>query len=405
MISLDEAVAEVTAACRSLPARSVAVDEALGLVLAETVIASEPVPPFANSAMDGFAVRSSDVAEASPQRPSRLRVVGTVAAGHAPAVSVGPGEAVRIMTGALVPEGADAVAIVETTTCEGDDVLVAAPAVPGGHIRQAGEDVDVGAEVFAAGTSLGPGHIGVLCSIGREEITAVPVPVVGVLSTGDELVVGGGRLQPGQIRESNRRTMMALLSRDRYLVVDLGVAPDDDGEIERRLREGCSRCDAVLTTGGVSMGDFDYVKAVLDRIGKMHWMQVAVRPSKPFAFGTVGSVPVFGLPGNPVSSMVSYEILARPGLRKLSGRDGGDLFRPVIRGVAEVPLQGARDERITFVRVQAGFAEDGRLHVRAAGGQGSHQLHAMSLSNGLAVVGPGARIEPGGEVDVLPLDH
>lgn len=402
MIPLAEAQAEVLAACPPLAPRQVGIDDALGLVLAEAVSAAEPVPPFPNSAMDGYAVHAADVALATDADPVPLKVIGTRGAGRAGAADVGAGEALRIMTGALFPSGADAVAIVETTRSEGDIVWVGAPARPGEHIRAAGEDVADGQEVFTAGTRLGPGHVGVLCSVGRKEVTAVPAPVVAVLSTGDELVETGGALLPGQIRDSNRRTLMSLLRRDGFTPVDLGIASDDPDDIERRLSKGVADCDAVLSSGGVSMGEFDYVKAVLDRIGRMHWMQVAIRPAKPFAFGTVESTPVFGLPGNPVSSMVSYEVLARPALRRMAGFRGATLHRPVIRAVVDGPaLKGARDGRVSFVRVRASFGDDGRCHVTSAGGQGSHQLHAMAVADGLAVVDPGTEAATGSDVGVL----
>ena len=403
MIPLEEAVETVLASCRALPPRSFDVGEALGLVLAEDVDAPAPVPPFANSAMDGYAVRADDVAGASTEQPVRLTVIGTIAAGHAPDDSVGPGEALRIMTGALFPDGADAVAIVETTRAEGDTVLVDTPAKTGEHLRSAGEDIQAGELVFTAGTVLGPGHVGVLCSVGREKVRTVPAPVVGVLSTGDELIDGGGALRPGQIRDSNRRTLLSLLSRDGYRGVDLGIARDDEEEIESRLTDGASRCDAILTSGGVSMGDFDFVKAVLDKIADMTWMQVAIRPAKPFAFGTIGTVPVFGLPGNPVSSMVSYELLARPGLRRMAGLADPELRRRVVPGVAGERWVGARDGRTSFVRVNAQFDPDGRLHATAAAGQASHQLKAMSWSNALAIVQPGIEIAPGDLVGLLLL--
>lgn len=404
MIPLADAQAEVIDACPPKPARVREVAEVTGLVLAEPVTAVDDVPPFANTAMDGYAVRAADVATASDEHPSRLTVIGTLAAGQAPRVPVGPGEALRIMTGAPFPEGADAVAIVETTRSEGDQVWVSAPAAAGVHVRGAGEDVVAGQEVFAAGTVLGPGHVGVLCSVGREKVAVVPAPVVGVLSTGDELVEGGGALLPGQIRDSNRRTLMALLRRDGFGAVDLGIARDDEADIERRLGEAATRCDAILTSGGVSMGDFDLVKVVLDRIGSMHWMQVAIRPAKPFAFGRVGATPVFGLPGNPVSSMVSYEVLARPGLRRMAGRVDADLHRaPVPSIVDDGGWGGAGDGRTTFARVEVDLGPDGRHHVRSAGGQGSHQLYAMALASGLAVVPADVRVARGDTVPVLLL--
>ena len=196
MIPLDDAVAEVLDACTQLPSASVPVASALWHVLAEDVRAADPIPPFANSAMDGYAVRAADVASASADHPARLRVIGTVAAGHVPAKSVGAGEALRIMTGALFPDGADTVAIVETTRPDGDHVLIDSPAQPGDHVRGAGEDISAGSDVFAAGTVLGPGHVGVLCSVGRGKTQVVALPSVGVLSTGDELVEAGGELRP-----------------------------------------------------------------------------------------------------------------------------------------------------------------------------------------------------------------
>ena len=405
MIPLEEAQAEVLAACPPRPATTVDVADALGLVLAETVRAAESVPPFRNTAMDGYAVHAADVEGATAERPVRLKVTGTLGAGRAPAGPVGRGEALRIMTGALFPDGADAVAIVETTRSDGGEVEVLAPAEAGVHIRDVGEDIASGQELFPAGTVLGPGHLGVLCSVGCLKVPAVRAPVVGVLSTGDELVDGGGRLEPGQIRDSNRRTLISLLRRDGFVPVDLGLVRDDEDAIEAALRDGVARCDAVMTSGGVSMGEFDFVKAVLDRIGHMHWMQVAIRPAKPFAFGTIGDTPVFGLPGNPVSSMVSYEVLARPGLRRMSGRPEADLLRRPLPGVVEGPgWRGGGDGRTTFVRVRARFGDDGVLRVTSSGGQGSHQLYAMAWADALAVTPPGVRVETGDPVGVLLLD-
>jgi molybdenum cofactor synthesis domain-containing protein len=403
MIPLREAQAEVLSACEPREEVSVAVADCLGLVLAQPVFAAEAVPPFANTAMDGFAVRAEDVVSASEERPARLRVIGTLAAGQAASDSVGRGEALRIMTGAPFPTGADAIAIVETTRTEGDHVLISSPATAGEHVRRAGEDIELGQEVFAAATVVGPGHVGVLCSIGCEKVTVVPAPVVGVLSTGDELVEGAAALRPGQIRDSNRRTLIALLRRDGFGVVDLGIARDDEPAIEKALLDGVARCDAVVTSGGVSMGDFDFVKAVLDRVGRMRWMQVAIRPAKPFAFGVIGATPVFGLPGNPVSSMVSYEVLARPGLRRMAGRCDGSLDRPLVAAVADSPLKAATDGRTSFVRVRAVFGEGGRLHVSSTGGQGSHQLYAMALADALAVMPPGRDAAVGDSVDVMLL--
>lgn len=403
MIDLDTARRRVLADCHPLPGRPIDLDDALGRVLAVDVVADESVPPFASSAMDGYAVRSADVAGASASAPALLRVVGTVAAGAVATRPVEAGEALRIMTGAPFPPGADTVAIVETTRARGAEVEVLAPAPAGAHIRPAGEDLGAGQPVFAAGGVLSPGHLGVLASIGRAKVEVHPAPAVGVLSTGDELAEADAPLRPGQIRDSNRHTLLALLRRDGFRAVDLGLVGDDEGAIRERLQRAAAECDAILTSGGVSMGDYDYVKKVLNQIGEMNWMQVAIRPAKPFAFGTVETTPVFGLPGNPVSSMVSYELLARPGLRRLAGHADAELVRPALRAVADADLPRPDDERVTYLRVVAEAGPDGRYRVRSAGGQGSNLLWPMALANGLAVLPPGAGVARGAEVDLLLL--
>ncbi len=390
------------------PARtpvSVPVADALGLVTASEIISAEAIPQFANTAMDGFAVRSADVADA----PCELRVVETIAAGHAPQVTVGPGEASRIMTGAIIPPGADAVVMVERTSIVPDDsrdgaaeiVRVEVSVPPGNHVRPAGDDLHAGAHVFGVGTELTAGHLGVLCSLGMTEVKVFPRLRVGVLSTGDELVDDGSPLRPGQIRDSNRRTLLALAHRVDVVPVDLGLAPDDPDRIEAAIATGIDTCDAMVTSGGVSMGDFDYVKSVLDRIGDMAWMQVAIKPAKPLAFGTVGDVPVFGLPGNPVSSMVSFELFARPGLRSMMGH--ADPVRPTVMATAAEDLPRRADGKTHFMRVLA-TPRDGGVEVRSAGGQGSHMLWAMAKANALAVVPDGDGVRAGDPVDVLLLD-
>jgi molybdenum cofactor synthesis domain-containing protein len=402
LISYEEARARVVGVCRPLDPVPVSLDGALGRVLAERVVAAEDVPPFANTAMDGYAVHAADIAGASPGTPCRLRAIGTLAAGAAANTAVGHGEALRIMTGAPFPDGADAIAIVEVTEVDGDDVLIRAPSRPGDHIRAAGEDIGAGSEVFAPGTVLGPGHLGVLASAALAEVSAHPRVRVGVLSTGDELVTSGP-LRPGQIRDSNRRALLGLLRRDGFDAVDLGIARDDEAVIREALTQAAAGCDAVITSGGVSMGDFDYVKKVLDEIGDMAWMQVAIRPAKPLAFGLVADAPVFGLPGNPVSSMVSYELFARPALRRMSGHLDADLDRPTILGVTDSDMRRRPDGRVNYLRVVASFAPDGRCHVASAGGQGSHQLLAMAVANALAVVPSGPGMAPGDDVDVMLL--
>jgi molybdopterin molybdotransferase len=316
---------------------------------------------------------------------------------------VGPGEAVRIMTGAPLPGGADAIAIVEVTTSDGDQVSVHQPAVAGQHLRHPGDDIAAGQEVFPAGTELTPGHLGVLASLGWEKVGVFRRARVGVLSTGDELVQGSAPLQPGQIRDTNRLTLLSLCRQSGFDAVDLGVARDDTDAIRAAISRAVATCDALITSGGVSMGDFDYVKKVLDEVGTMTWMQVAIRPAKPLAFGVVGATPVFGLPGNPVSAMVSFELFARPGLRQMMGFTGADRDRLRVVGVADEPMPRRRDGKLHLSRVVATPGADGRFHVRSAGGQESHMLRAMAGANALALVTDGEGVAAGGDVDLLLL--
>ncbi len=396
MIPLSEAQQHVLDQCEQLPVVRVPIRSARGMVTAEAVFANEQIPPFDNTAVDGFAVRAADLASASETDPARLRVIGTIAAGAAPTAPVGAGEAIRIMTGAPMPEGADAVAMVEWTTIDGDDVLIDRAVGVGDAVRGAGEDLQPGDAVFAAGVELSPGHLGVLASIGVYEVSVVRQPVVGVFSTGDELIEGSQPLKPGQIRDANRHTLLALLERDGFEVIDLGIIGDDEALIEAAVQDGVSRCDAIVTSGGVSMGDYDYVKAVLDRVGDMRWMQVAIKPAKPLAFGTVAGTPVFGLPGNPVSSMVSFELFARPALRKMMGHS--QLQRPIQVGSAAQDWRRGSDGKTHFVRV-AIDQDHGVFSIRSAGGQGSHQLTAMAGADALAVLPDGDGVEQGAPLE------
>tara|TARA_B100000579_G_scaffold396469_1_gene375289 strand:+ start:372 stop:1565 length:1194 start_codon:yes stop_codon:yes gene_type:complete len=397
MIPIEEARAYVMDRCMPQAAVETNVADALGLVTAVDVTATESLPPFANTAMDGFAVRSADLGTI----PVQLEVVETIAAGHSPVQSVGPGQASRIMTGAPIPDGADAIVMVEKTSIDGETVTIEAQVERGNHIRPAGDDVSKGDLVFPIGTRLTAGHLGVLCSLGLQEIQTYPRLRVGVMSTGDELVDDGGHLEPGQIRDSNRRTLLSLLSGDAFMPVDLGLIADDEQAIEEALTQGAHDCDAVITSGGVSMGDFDYVKKVLDRIGDMRWMQIAIKPAKPLAFGTISGTPIFGLPGNPVSSMVSYELFARSGLRSMMGFK--EPIRPAIKGIAGEALGRRTDGKIHYARVIAEH-ENGATVVYPVSGQGSHMLASMARSNALAVLPDGEGFEAGEQLDVLLLN-
>jgi molybdenum cofactor synthesis domain-containing protein len=403
LIDLDEARAYVLERVAPLDVVRTHPRDAIGCVLAEPVVAPEDVPPFDNTAVDGFAVRAADTAGA----PVELRVEATLLAGADPTgVEVTAGGAVRIMTGAAMPAGADAVVMVERTAAAGaDGVSIEAGVDAGDNVRRAGDDIRAGAEVAGVGTEITPAMAGVLASIGAVDVGVHRRPRVGVLSTGDELVEGPGPLRPGQIRDSNRHVLLPLLAQAGCDGVDLGLIPDDEASIVAAVEGAATHCDALLTSGGVSMGDVDLVKVVLDRLGEMRWMQISIKPAKPFAFGVVAlgdlSMPVFGLPGNPVSSIVSFELLARPALRRMLGFTSID--RAHVLAVADDDLGRRPDGKVHYVRVVAAFGPDGRVHVRRAGGQGSHQLSALAAANALAILPDGGGAAPGDDVQTMLL--
>jgi molybdopterin molybdotransferase len=410
LLSLDDARAWVLERCTPPQPVLVPIGQAQGLILAEDAISTEQVPPFANTAMDGFAVRSTDTTGA----PVTLQIVGTLAAGAAPdARPLGPGEAIRIMTGAPMPPGADSVIPVEATELvDQHTVRLQRAAGEGDCVRPAGEDIDAGQLAFPAGMRLEAGHLGVLASIGLHEVLTWRRPRVGVLSTGDELVQAPAPLGPGQIRDSNRLTLLGLIRDAGCEPIDLGLVRDDETEIEERLLAGLAQCDALVTSGGVSMGDFDFIKVVLNRLSAtaqepMRWMQIAIKPAKPLAFGVVQGKPVFGLPGNPVSSMVSFELFARPALRRMMGYDlhPEGPQRRTMPAIAPDGLRRGPDGKTHLVRVSVTMNDAGRLEARALRGQASNLLRSMALANALAVVPDGDGIEPGGETHVLLLSE
>ncbi|MGB9113016.1 MAG: gephyrin-like molybdotransferase Glp [Acidimicrobiales bacterium] len=402
LIGLRKARELVFRACPALESTVLPVEVALGCVLTEDVLAVDPVPPFANSAMDGFALRSGDTISA----PVMLRVSGTTYAGDAQSRDLPLGTAQRVMTGAPIPPGADAVCMVERTReVDVDAVEISVALRPGENIRDAGSDVNAGDICVRGGTALSPAHLGLLVSAGVEAVRVVPRPRVGVLATGDELVAAGDPLTPGKIRDSNRPALLARLRNDGFTAVDLGSALDETATIARAIDLGARGCDAVITLGGVSVGDHDYLADALEKLGasSMASMQIAIRPAKPFAFGLLANpaVPVFGLPGNPVSALVSYELIVRPALRSMAAHRAVD--RPVLSAIVPDGLPRARDERTYFVRVQIRRGDDGTFEVQPTPGQGSHQLRGLADADGLAVVPDGEGILPGARVDVLLL--
>jgi molybdopterin molybdotransferase len=404
MIPLDEAQRFVLGLCSPLPPVELPLDGALGCVLSATVVATEQVPSFANSSMDGYAVRADDTSGA----PVRLSVIGSVMAGHPLELTVDRGQAVRIMTGAPVPLGADAVCMVEETetASDGHSVVIGRELQPGTFVRQPGRDVDIGDVISPAGTVLTPAHLGVLANQGAVSVKVHPRPRVGVLSTGDELFSGTGPLPPGKIRDANRRTLLALVRREGWDGVDLGIVGDDESSLVELLSSAASTCDAIMTSGGVSVGDLDLVRVVLEKLsaGKMRWMQVAIRPAKPFAFGVLAdsATPVFGLPGNPVSAMVSFELFVRPALRRLGGHRV--LHRSIVSATADVDLPREADGKLHLLRAHVRLDGPASWRVRTTSGQESHQLHSMSEANSLVLLPDGTGVHAGVPVSVLLTD-
>ena len=405
MTPLGDVRSIVMAACDRLPVVEVARADAAGLVLAADIVADESVPPFDNTAVDGYAVMAADTAAA----PCELQVIGEVAAGAVADVAVTPGTAIRIMTGAPIPAGCDAVVMVEDTERIGDDrVRIGRTVGPTDGIRRAGSDVQPGTVVMDAGTVVTPMVEGVLANVNARNVQVVRRARVGVISTGDELVDDGSPLQPGQIRESNRTMLMRLVAECGAEPVDLGIVRDDESALESTLRAAVDvhACDALLTSGGVSMGDYDIVKAVLGRIADMQWFQIAMKPAKPFAFGTLRNahgvaVPVFGLPGNPVSSLMSFELIARPALRLMMGHRRP--HRPHVVAIVDEDVVRRPDGKVHFDRVHAHWGSDGRVHVRRTGPQGSHQLAATAVANAIMAVPDGEGVMAGSTVTVTLL--
>lgn len=399
MLTVAQARQRILDRIAVLGAEQVPLRSAGGRVLAEDVRSDRDVPPFANSAMDGYAVRAMDVREASAGQPVQLRVLGEIRAGAAPPASVQPQTALRIMTGAMIPEGSDAVVRIEDTAERDGIVEVRAAVTSGTSLRAAGSDVRRGDLVGAAGRALTPGLIGVLASAGRVSALCVRRPRVLVITTGDELREPGEALGPGQITNTNRYTLLASIEEAGGEVVDAGVARDERGDLDDRLR-AAGGADLVVTTGGVSMGAYDLVRGMLEEQQAVDFWQVAQRPGKPLVFATLGGVPLIGLPGNPVSTLVGFELFVRPALLKLQGRT--DLERPRLTAVTDDPLHNPPHLEQYFRGVAR---RDGdRIRVRLTGDQGSHVLRSMADANCLVVVPQGTSDVAAGEpVEIIPL--
>jgi len=414
MISVEEALERILSYFERLSPEEKPLLEALGQVLAEDVASPIDIPPLDNTAMDGYAVRATDTRGASASSPVRLRVIGELAAGYLFDGEVAPGTAVRIMTGAPLPRGADAIVPFEETdepathrygafAKSADEVGVRKEARPGANVRRAAEDVRSGAVVLREGAVLGPAQIGVLASLGRATARVYRRPVVAILSTGDELLELGQPHEPGKIYDSNASSVSAMVLEAGGVPRRLGIAADTVDALTAKLRAGLD-ADLLITSAGVSRGDYDVVKDVLAKEGEIDFWTVRMRPGKPLAFGAFPSgdrrVPHIGLPGNPVSSMITFELFGRPAIYKMLGKRGWQ--RPRVRAIAEDRIENT-DGRRVYARATLSQRE-GRSYVSLTGPQGSGILTSMALANALAVCPEDiAAIEPGDEVDCLIL--
>ena len=400
MISIDEARSRVLAEAVALSVERRPLGGVLGAVLAEDVVADISVPPFDNSGMDGFAVQAADTVDAGADHPAVLRITETLPAGYVATRPLVAGEAVKIMTGAPVPQGADAVVQSELTEEAGQEVRIFESVKPGKNIRRSGEDVIAGDRVLAAGTVLGPAEMGLLASLGRPEVSVYRTPRVAIVSTGSELVEVDQPLGPGQIRNSNSYSLQAQCGQLGIEATALGIVPDDYEATRDLITKGLEY-DVLLTSGGVSVGEFDFVKDIQDELGvERRLWGVSMKPGKPLVFGVRGRTLVFGLPGNPVSAMVSFELFVRPALMRLMGYT--KTTRRMYRAIISEDVSNA-DGRTYVVRVRA-WREDGEWHVSSTGPQGSGILRSMVGANGLAFVPGGSRgVRAGEAVDFLLL--
>ena len=403
MISVQEARDIVLAQVKVLGTERKELLTSLGRVLAEDVFAPHDVPSHNNSAMDGYAVRAEDTRHASREHPVTLDVIEDLPAGYVSQRHLQAGQAIRIMTGAPIPDGADAVVRVEDTL-RGEDqqVLILREVPPLYDLRLAGEDIRQGDLILRQGDLLRPAEIGLLASLGRSTIQVYQRPQVAILSTGDELLHIDEPLQPGKIYSSNSYSLAALVLDAGAIPIQLGIARDTKEDLEQKFLAG-ARADVMISSGGVSVGDYDLVKEMLKKSGsEMQFWKVCMKPGKPQAFGTIAGKPAFGLPGNPVSSMVSFEIFVRPALLKMMGHT--QIYRTVVTATLEEDFRKS-DGRKDFVRVVLRF-QDGRYIASTTGAQGSGILSSMSKANGLMVVDEERmQIQAGERVPVMLLDH
>jgi molybdopterin molybdotransferase len=397
MLTVEQALDEILSRVKPLPTERVPLMDALGRALAEPVVSTREIPPWANSSMDGYAVRATDTARV----PARLAVVGTIAAGAMPSRAVGAGEAVRIFTGAPLPPGADAVIPQEDTEAVDGHVTLKAAVTAGAYVRPRGEDLRVGDGVLAPGAALGPAEIGLLATLGHAQVNVHRRPRVAILSTGNELAELGHEPGPGQIPNTNTYSLAAQILEAGAEPMNLGIAPDRLEVIEERVRWG-SGADVLLSSAGVSVGEFDLVKTALTRAGaELHLWLVSMRPGKPITFGSLGSRAVFGLPGNPVSAMVTFELFVRPALRRLAGFTAIHRARLRAQALTPIPNPGFRRGYLRVTLERRPDAAGSGWGARLTGDQGSAILTSMVRADGLAVVPGDTTVPAGGDVEVI----
>jgi molybdopterin molybdotransferase len=404
MKSVDEHLADLLAGIEAIAPLDLQLLDAHGCILSESVVADVDLPSFDNSSMDGYAVRVEDVAGASDSTPVRLPVVGDIAAGSQSAYSVQPGLSTRIMTGAPIPAGAEAVVPIEWTDQGIAAVTITRAPKPGQSIRRRGEDVKAGELVLESGTRLGPGQIGLLAAVGRDRVKVRPRPRVVIISTGSELVEPGQPTRTGQIHESNSYILTTAAREAGATVFRVGIVPDEGRKLMDAIEDQLIRADLVLTSGGVSVGAYDVVKEVLSRLGTVAFEQVAMQPGKPQGFGTIGpdNTPIITLPGNPVSSYVSFEVFVRPVIRRMLGVE--PLGRPIVRAVCKEAMTSPSGLR-QFARAWIDV-EEGRYVVRPVGGAGSHLVGDLAQANAFVVIPEDVtEIPAGGAAEVMVLER
>ncbi|HVF07600.1 MAG TPA: gephyrin-like molybdotransferase Glp [Actinomycetota bacterium] len=385
LVSVDEARARVLDTVAPLAPLHLALTEAHGCVAAEDVVAAESLPTFASSAMDGFAVRAVDVADATPQRPAELKIVGRALIGHRPDATVGGGEAMAIATGAPIPSGADAVVPIENAEVQGEVVRLVEAATPGRHVRPVGEDVAEGTVLVERGKRLGGPELGLLANAGHPTPLVHPRPRVIVLSTGDELIPPTETPDFGRVRDSNAYTLFGALREAGAIPVLAGIVPDDPESLKQTVLDFLIQADAFISSGGVSVGERDVVKGAFFRRGDIDFYKVAMQPGMPQGFGHIEGKPYFGLPGNPVSVFVSFELFVRPAMLKMMGRT--QLDRPEVTARLAADVSGPKG-KMQFARVVVERRGDGWV-ATPTGGRGSNLISTVARANGLAMIPPG----------------